>query len=255
MSQGGMPGDISLKISKPSLFDFLLKSTHSPSYPFLLMQVKPDSKLEDFSVEVKVSSKLYEYIKTLFFEDQLLLYISFSEREIGFWSADMLKGVRVLSELGIIDKSAKWIENSHAAMTSALTGTKTESRRFNSHAFQLSREMLESLGVLEEVKEIHSLSLIVSDVIARGNMDPDTIVYRLAMSLYHSKFATGKTVVSVIEDPSSAYLKLSETQFFKKQKEAFAVLSDLPIELRTMIFKVIIVFVIAAYVYHNEVQK
>jgi hypothetical protein len=139
-------------------------------------------------------------------------------------------------------------------MTSLLSKDKVEPQTKNPRAFKVSEELLKAFGLLDDVEKNVLLFRIVKDVIAGKRMDTDTIIYRIAMSIYHSKTGTNEAALDKIEDPSTLYLNLSQSKFFVSHTEAFSSMSDLDISARNIITKVIAVFSVAAYMCYKQIS-
>jgi hypothetical protein len=123
-----------------------------------------------------------------------------------------------------------------------------------SRQIKKAEEILRSARILDEVKIKESLLIAIArGVIKTGTMDPDTIIYRLAMMIYHSKPLAGAPVIDAVEDPGYIYLNLMEdteiaTLFEKKfEKARFVTPGDFT--------KTFISFVIAAYIYYKAIEE
>lgn len=113
-----------------------------------------------------------------------------------------------------------------------------------------AEEILHSAGVLDQVKMKESLLISIAKSIIRDkSMDRDTIIYRLAMMLYHSALLAGAPLIGAVEDAGYIYLKLMEDREIaglfeeKLKKSKFA---DTPSFTKTFIC-----FAIAAYIYYK----
>jgi len=68
-------------------------------------------------------------------------------------------------------------------------------------------EILKQVGLLEEITKQHGLLTgMVRVARSQGNMDKDTLIYRLAMMFYHAKRLTKQPLISALEDPGAIYL-------------------------------------------------
>lgn len=117
-----------------------------------------------------------------------------------------------------------------------------------------AEEILRSAKILDEVKVKEPLLIAIArSLIKTERMDTDTMIYRLAMMIYHSKTHAGAPVIEMIEDPGYIYLNLMEdteiaTLFEKKfEKAKFMSPSDFT--------KTFISFVIACYIYYKAIGK
>lgn len=253
MSTDKLPEGFSLKINAPkqSLNDFIFTTVHTPVFPFVYLKLKPDPNQQDSSFEIKIHPKIYEFMKANFLTDDLVFFLP-SVGQVGLWTYDMVVSSKILAELGIINDFKKWILSSRDSLTNLLSNQKTESKKSNADAFKIAEELLTFLNIINEVKEKSLLSTIVKDVIQSQEMDSDTIIYRLAMSIIHSVRFTGSSVITAIDDSSGLYLKLSQGEIYKKYEKAFSPLMDLPVEARSPTVKVLVTFIIASYLYYRE---
>lgn len=74
-----------------------------------------------------------------------------------------------------------------------------------------AEEILRSAGIFDEVKMKESLMIsIAKSAIRDKSMDRDTVIYRLAMMIYHSEPLAGCPIIDTVEDPGYIYLRLME---------------------------------------------
>lgn len=82
-------------------------------------------------------------------------------------------------------------------------------------------------------------------------MDRDTIIYRLAMMVYHSAPLAGSPVIESVEDPGYVYLNLMEdTEIASLFEDKFEKSKFMATEAFTKTF---ICFAIASYVYYKAI--
>ena len=243
--------NITVKKERPSLTEHMLRTGRLMAFPLVAVQLKP-SKVEDHIIELRVSPKIYEYFKNTSSSEQIFLYLSITHNTVGFWTTDMMTSFKVLSELGIIDDIKSWIAVARGSIVNVLAKAKVESKKSNPKALKVSEELLKSLDLLEKVKAQTLLPLVVKDIINSKTMDPTTVIYRVAMAIFHAKTLSDETVFDEIEDPSNLYFKLIESEFYKNHKKAFASLEELSVEMRNPAVKGTVSFAIAAYVYHTH---
>lgn len=253
MSADKLPEGFSLKINAPkqSLNDFIFSTVHNPVFPFVYLKLKPDSNQENNYFEVKIHPKIYEFIKATSLTDDLVFFLP-SVGQIGIWTYDMVVSMKILAELGIISDLKKWILSSRNSLTNLLSNEKVESKKSNNDALKIAEELLTFLNIINEVKENSLLSSVVKDAIQSREMDSDTIIYRLAMAIFHSNRFNDPSVIKALNDPSGLYLKLSQGEIYKKYEKALSLLMDLPVDGRIPAVKVLVTFIIASYLYYSE---
>jgi len=111
-----------------------------------------------------------------------------------------------------------------------------------------SEEILKSAGIINEVKEKENVLIpIAKYVIKSKTMDKNTIIYRLAMMIYHSRTNAGADIIEAIGDPGSIYLRLMENS--KIEALFNKLLSESPFLPAIELTKTFICFVIGAYLY------
>ena len=109
------------------------------------------------------------------------------------------------------------------------------------------QQILDDAGLFSQYLERRDmLTQIVRFVRSQSNMDKDTMTYRLAMTIYHSKTLTGQSLISALEDPAAIYLRISKNPQFK------AILDEMVKTYRTIpvaeVVKTLMCFILAAYV-------
>ncbi len=73
-------------------------------------------------------------------------------------------------------------------------------------------QILKQVGLLDDVTKQQDLLVgIVKYVSSQDIMDKDTILYRLAMTIYHSRSFTNQSLIPSLDDPGAVYLKALET--------------------------------------------
>ncbi|KAA2283740.1 hypothetical protein [Candidatus Nitrosocosmicus sp. SS] len=246
---------ISFKIDKPSLSDFVLKTSHSPVFPIFHLRIVPVEEAGDSELELKVNKKIFNLLKDLFFIDKFTLYLPLNEGSLGIWQPDMAIGLEILTRLGILRNINEWISDSRIALVNILDNQKVESKLSNDTAFKNSEEILNAMSILPDISSNKLLSIVVKDVISAKHLDPQTIIYRLAMAIYHTRNATGESISKMIDNPLDLYLRLLESDYYTKNSEPFKQIDKLPVDLRGLVTKVIAVFAIAAYFYHKEIRE
>lgn len=95
-------------------------------------------------------------------------------------------------------------------------------------------------------KQQEILVSMVKVVKAQENMDEDTIIYRIAMTIYHSKALAKQALIPSLDDAGAVYLKAQQNPRLQKlvmeMTERYKAVS--PVEL----VKTFMCFVVAAYI-------
>ncbi|MCV0366305.1 MAG: hypothetical protein K5798_03440 [Nitrosopumilus sp.] len=257
MSQGNLPEGFSLKFgSNPpteSRTDYFLKTATSPTFPFIHIKLKKNDSKNDADLEAAVSPKLYELIKSTLFTDELLLYTT-GGSQFGNWAFDMIIGMKILNNLKLFESFGTWILQSRECLSTLLENKKFEAEFNLESAKKNSEEFLKSLEIFDEVNKQELIFTAAQEALKEKSMDSSTLIYRLAMALYHSKRGSDSSLIGAIDDPSETYLSFIKTKLFEKHKGDFAEMMDLPLDLRVAIMKVLISFIIAVYAYYKVVE-
>ena len=238
--------------------DTFLTYAHNLVFPFMMCKLKPDENQEDGVFEVRVNPKLYDFLKASLVSDELAIFAPLNGLW-GVWTFDMIISIDALSSLGVLSGFKDWIAASRNSMKNLISNEKSQSIRKDPKAFKITEEILTSLNILNDVSSSSLLFATVKDVIDSGEMDPDTVIYRLAMSIYHTKFniATGgvASIIPILDEPSELYLRLSQGELTKKYKEAFTPLMSLQPDGRVRTMKTFITFIVSAYAYYKTVGE
>lgn len=239
---------------KESVSDLFLKTATNPVFPFLHIKIKPDEEKEDGHIDLKVNPKVYELIKTTLQTDELLFYFQGSG-PIGQWTFDMTVAISTLGKIGIINNEETWILKSRESIVKLLKNEKITPSGKNKEVLEKTEELLKAFGILDKVNKTDILFAGAKEAISQREMDSDTIIYRLAMAMYHSNRDTDKTIITDLDDPSSLYLRLIKSQVCKKYESEFTQIMEHPIDSRLSIIKVFVTFVIGAYAYYKIMEK
>ncbi len=246
--------NIDPKGRRPSLYNYMLESVHLPAFPLVMLRLREDKKIQDYAFDIRVGSKLYELLNESFANNDLILYTVLVNGSVGVWNFDLLSAFKILSHLNILESTESWVKDARASMSNYLAKVKVESKKKDSKSLTISKEFLTALELVEKVNGSEILGRITKEIVSARKMDPTTIIYRLGMVLYHAKDVAGESPIEALDDPSSLYLKLSQSTFFKKHSDVFAQLADLEVQGRNMVTKALISLVIAAYAYQREVN-
>lgn len=113
----------------------------------------------------------------------------------------------------------------------------------------ISKEFLSSLGILEKVDKDQVLDFVARESIVSELMDKDTVIYRLAMSIYHSE-RSGPFLFEELEKPMNLYIKLNrDSSFRNKYPVFFEKMKGKPAIGVEAFTKTFICFAIATYLY------
>lgn len=254
MSSDKLPEGFSLRIGGSVMLspeDAFLNSAHGLVFPFLLLRMHPDAGQEDSSFDVRVNPKVYDFFKSSLLTDELAIVAPLNGVFV-LWTSDMVISMKLLSALGITSDLKEWILSSRTSMANLFSSEKVQAIRKNEKALKITEEILTTLGILEVVKSNELLSATVKDVIETQQMDPDTIIYRLGLAIYHSRLKTGNSIIPALDESSGLYLKLSQSKLYEKYKEHFSIIMDLPPDARIKTVRILIAFIIASYVYYKK---
>lgn len=234
----------------------LLMVAQIAAYPLVIIKFKKDPKI-DTLVEVKVGELLYNDIVKNFGSDELISYYDVDSGAIGVWTRDMMIAFRFLEEIGAMSPVKSWISEARSYMNAKLSdralGVGIERKE---EVLSVLEELLRSLGMLEEVKGKKELFYVARDVIESGTMDRSTIIYRLAMALFHAPKYTGKEVLPQLEDMASVYLHLSQSELLRERFGwVLEELKSVPKEKILITTRTLICFVVAAYVVYSRVVR
>jgi len=245
-----------VEVVKPKLTEMLLRTAHGPAFPFIQIQFKKRAAPVK-TLKLNVEKNLLEIIKKHYGSDKVILYLELTTGRIEAWTRDMLMSFRILQKLGIMNPPEVWINNARHYMRAFLTDEEMSPLKptsKNEIALKHTIAILKAARLLQEVKEKQFLLTIASDVIRSGKKDADSIIYRLAMAIYHSKRLADQPAIEGIEDPGSAYLALREDKEFT-EKYAFILdeFEKIPPPLRPESVKTFLCFVIGAYLFNRAI--
>ena len=118
-------------------------------------------------------------------------------------------------------------------------------------AKEKSEELLKSVNLLDEVNKKEIIFSAAKEAYREKSMDSPTLVYRLAMAVYHSGRGADSSIVSAIDNPSDVYLVFLKSSLYQEHKEDFTEMMESPLDLRINVMKVLIAFAISTYVYNK----
>ncbi len=235
-----------------SVNELFLRTSSTPTFPFLNIRLVPDDSKEDSVVEIKANKQVYEFIKNTGQSDDLVFFLD-ANGSLVQWSPDMIIAMKTLSKMAIFVDFESWINDARKSLNLLATNEKVDAKFNQQNALKNSHELLNAMGILEDVNQNPTIFPSAREVLREKNMDSGTLIYRLAMAIYHSGGGTGKSILALMDDPSSAYLKLATSPMINKWEDEFAEMMDAPLELRIKIMKVLMAFAVSSYVY-NKLQ-
>ena len=119
----------------------------------------------------------------------------------------------------------------------------------DSAEFKRAEALLSSLGILEEVNNNKTLSFIVKELVASGDKDKDSIIYRLAMAIFYSE-RSGPSCLKALDNPFDTYINISgDASFQKDYPELLAKMKNKPTPAIELVMKTFMCFAAAAYSY------
>ncbi|RLI22085.1 hypothetical protein DRO54_02035 [Candidatus Bathyarchaeota archaeon] len=234
---------------------------HIPTFPFFIIKFTESKTVEDFALELRVKPKIYEHIKNIYGTDEVIFYFDLLRGEIMAWTLDMLLTIRLLSEEGIMSTPEDWIKKSRPYMSDVLIGKPSkigdaEREVRERKNLEKAKEILQYAGILEEIDKNDTLAKIAKEVLETSMKDLDSVIYRLAMTVYHAERLTRKQIVESLSDPGILHLNLVNNEDFKvKFSKIASALNEMPPPRRSDFIKTFISFVIGSYVCYKVVTR
>jgi hypothetical protein len=205
---------------------------------------------------VKVDSKLFEFLKVLFGGDVILQSLDLRGGRIESWTKDMLVTHRLMEKLGLMSNLQDWIKSGHQAAAGLLHEKRPViSRERSLPRFETATQVLNALGILNDVNHSDILSAVAEEAANSGDRDRDTLVYRLAMAIYHSKRLSGESALTAVEDPGTLYFSLVRN--LRSLEQLGFILEEIQKqapELRPEFVRVFSCFVVSAYLYERPAK-
>lgn len=237
-----------------SVLESLLKNVHASTFPLTSVKLISNEHETDDVLKLRVNPSVYNYVKNNFLTDEILIYLP-SSGTLGIFAYDLVLAFKTLASLGIMDDFSKWIAFTHQNIPKLIAREKIESSKQNPEALKVTEEILTALNLLEDVKKNSLLKSVVKDVIGAKSMDPNTIIYRLGIAIYHVKRRTNNAVIEQLEDSGALTLKFLESGITKKYSKEFLEILELPAESRMVTIKILVMLLVAACVYYSETSR
>ena len=241
---------------------YIYDTISSEIIPFY--QIKLTSKNEDkitnelFSPVLELDSEVKDTIMQHYKSDRLVCFYSVKNGVFGYWSHDMIISFDILISLGLMEPLDKWISNAHVVLKSDKKNIKNI-QKLTAEQKPLLMELLNQLkitGSFNDQKK-NTVGSIIRSTIQDKKIDYNTIIYRICMGVYHSRSATGESILktNILDDPMQSYIDFVSGDFFVKHRDKFLPLVTSTGNLRGLIMKFLLSFLIGMYLYYEEVEK
>lgn len=236
--------------------EILLQTAHSPTYPLFVLQIRKEGK-ETPEAVLTLRPEIYDFLVKRYGTKEILIYCGFVDGGIEAWSPDMQFTIRLLGALSIMSETRRWISAARDFATNFLTDRKVPpGAEVPQGAIEKITDILRAAGVLEELRAAQPLLMIAKDVLSSGLKDLDSITYRLAMTLYHSKRMTGTPALPRLEDPAALYLSMVESGvMLAKYRLILDEFEKLAPPARAPVAKTFIAFLAGAYLAFTALSK
>lgn len=124
-----------------------------------------------------------------------------------------------------------------------------------------TEDLVQTMGILGEISDeenenLRLISSITKNLIEKKKRCKETIIYRIAMTLYHSDRYWESHIFKFLDDPINIYLKLSTNTKFQKNYENIWTSIERKKDriLKANYIKTLICFIFATYLYYkNEI--
>jgi len=247
---------VDIKFGPPTKEEFI-NSTQNLAWPFLTFKLKRTTKpITNPIINIDIGPTLYNLLMKRYGTDEVQIYFVPSDSPFCAWSPDMSIAFEIMVELNFMGNIDKWIRVARDNITDVLNNKPTSiPPRTNNNAIAVCEELLKACKLFKKVSASELLLGLAKDSINKKNRDPDTVIYRLAMAVYHYVFLD-EPVVSGLEDWASAYLYLpQDTEVNKKYPFIMKKISRVPPNMLQLTFKTTLAFIIASYLYYRGVKE
>ena len=112
-------------------------------------------------------------------------------------------------------------------------------------------KFLISLDMLDTLKENKTLNFVAKELISSHSKDKSSIIYRLAMAIYHSG-RLGEHVLEEFNDPLKVYIKITEDKTFQEIDPQLLVTLRQASDASSLI-RTFICYLSAAYLYYSNI--
>ena len=241
-------------IGPPTLQE-AIKSTQSPSWPFLNIKLKKTQVVKKTTVEVEVSPSIYNWFVKNFGGDDIPCYFIFSPDPIKSWTPDMRMALEIMAEFDFMNKFEIWARVARESISDYMRKKMNFKPRRKDNAIPICEELLQACKLLEPESRYDVLLPIARDAILSKTRDPDTLIYRLAMLVFHYAFIQSPPVKG-LEDWESAYLHFTQDKEINKKYPIIQnKLEAITQKNWQVAFKTILSFIIGSYLYYKGVSE
>ena len=254
-----MSSSIEILTGPVSPRDTMIRIAHDPTFPFFQIRLVRGESKEITELVFPVSPEIYDRLTEQYGSDELTFYYNLETAKSEAFSRSMIFTFNMLQKLDVMSSIQSWINTSHKFMINYLKGKKEELKISDEMAdirLNITRDILNYAGLLKRIDDQKDLFSIARDVNKALMKDPESIIYRLAMVVFHAARLTGRPVVPEIEDPGFITLSLMDNQeFAKKYPEVYKAIDEIPSTERTIYIRTFVSFVVGAYVYYSAVYE
>lgn len=228
--------------------EVLLQSAHSPAYPLFVLQIRKQGK-ETPDAVLTLPPEIYDFLVKHYGTSNIVMYLSLSDGTVEAWSPDMQFTMRLLASLHIMNEPTRWVTIARNFAASFLKGTRYPSTvQVPERSLEKVTDILKAAGILDDLKAAQPLLSIAKDILSSRQKDLDSVIYRLAMMLYHSKRLTGTPALAKLEDPAAIYLSMVESNtMLTRYRVVLDEFEKLAAPARAPVAKTFIAFLAGAY--------
>ena len=223
--------------------DSFVTSADTPAFPLVRMKVIQGETDEAAPIELRVNQRVHDMLAPLAPGGDMLLYVV-PGHSVGWWQQDMIAALRAIASLGIFPDTDDWIRESHASLARAAERHDVRVVH-DAGSLAASEGVLDAVGLLEHVKGAEVLYDVAAVALQEKSMDLYTLIYRLAMSVYHSADVAGRPVRDALDSPGAAYAAMLNGGLGAKLES----MGGLAWHQKALVTKLVVSFAIASYVY------
>lgn len=245
--------DIELISGKPTL-EQAIKSTQNPSFPLITLKLKKKSGIKNTTYDIEVTPTFYQWVKEFLGGDEIHLFFVPGGDPIRSWTPDMGIAFEVMAELKIMNPINIWERIARETIDDFLKDKSNAKLKRNDSVIPICEEILDAYGLLEPKSKFDSLKAIAKDAILNKNRDNDTVIYKMAMVVYHYSF--NSNTIEGLEDWEKSYLAFRQNEsIHKKFPSIKQKINSVRTENLQKTFKTFLAFLIGAYVYYMGVKE
>lgn len=242
-------------ITGPPTIQEAIDSTQNQAFPFINLVLKKTNVVKKTSVEIEVNPSIYDWLVKFLGSDNIPLYFIPKASPLNSWTPDMRMAFEVMAELGFTSKFDVWCRIARETISDSLRGKMNFKSRKNDSYIPVCEELLQSCNLLEPQTRFNELLAISKNAIESKTRDPDTLIYRLAMLVFHYALNKPPTIKG-IENWEISYLTFTQDKnIHKKYPMIKKKLDAISQKNRQQTFKTILSFIIGAYLYYKGVNE